>query len=77
MNNSVQLDHITNHDNATNKHLSLVYLPARKQATVNHSEEERAATANAAEGEKQVDNHEEEEAVIALQEDDQGFRLRT
>ena len=34
LNNSVQLDHINTHDEATHKHPSLVYLPARKQATV-------------------------------------------
>ena len=84
--NSVQLVNINTQGDATHKHPSLVYLPACKQAIVNHNEEVTAATAKAEEEdeeeeeqvkeeeeeeeEKLVDDQEEEEAAAALREDD-------
>ena len=69
LNNSVQLDYrklvsINTHDDTTQKQPSLVYLPVRKQAILNHNKEETAATAKAPEEEEpkeQADDQEEEE----------------
>ena len=68
LNNSVQLDYrklvsINTHDDTTQKHPSLVYLPVRKQTILNHNKRETAATAKAPEEEEpkeQADDQEEE-----------------
>ena len=69
LNNSVQLDYrklvsINTHDDTTQKQPSLVYLPVRKQAILNHNKEETAATAKAPEEEEpkeQADDQKEEQ----------------
>ena len=58
LNNSVQLDNrklviINIHDDTTQKHPSLVYLPVRKQAILNHNKRETAATAKTPEEEEE------------------------
>ena len=78
LNNSVQLDHrkfvsINTHDDTTQKQPSLVYLPVRKQAILNHNKEETAATAKAPEEEgpkEQADDQEEEEQEEDEEEDE-------
>ena len=69
LNNSVQLDYrklvsINTHDDTTQKQPSLVYLPVRKQAILNHNKEETAATEKEPEEEEpkeQADDQEEKE----------------
>ena len=78
LNNSVQLDYrkfvnINTHDDTTQKQPSLVYLPVRKQATLNRNKEETAATAKAPEEEEpkeQADDQEEEEEQEEKQEEE-------
>ena len=68
LNNSFQLDYrklvsINTHNDTTQKHPSLVYLPGRVQAILNHNKGETAATVKSSEEEpkEQTDDQEEKE----------------